>query len=426
MTKVTPGTAFASPFIRPDAMMMSDVLTRLDEVELTQVQRRDFKSAIRSVCRLIGRAPTEVPANINWVHVRLRRVHPAQVGLSEKRLKNIRSRVLKALELCGASRDRSDWLRPPSPAWQALLDCLPDKHDVWKLTQLAQYCTALDVSPAEVRGEHLRGLLQALEEETFVDSPAAKVSAVVSVWNRLQRTIPGWPAGPLAFPRKREPWTIPLARFPKSFTDDVDKWLDRLANPDPLSGEGPSKPVRPATIAYNRFGIQQIASAIVHGASIPIEEVQDLRWMVDLTRLKRGLRYLMARFDGKTTEAIHKLAVGAKAIAQHHVKVDAAHLTELTGLCRRLNVEINGLRAKNQARLEQLDDDDNLARLLQLPAYLQRASMRPGLRPLRGALLMQAALCIEILLHAPMRIGNLSRLSLDRHIRRARVKGQDC
>ncbi len=417
--------SLSSPFIKPDGMMMSEVLNKLDTVVVSEIQRRDLKSAIRSVCRLIDRAPTEVPANINWVHVRMRRVHPAQDGISEKRLKNIRAGVLKALELCNASRDRADWLRPPSPAWEALLNTVPNKHDVWKLTQLAQYCTALGVLPQDIRDDHVRDLLTILEQETFVNLPCSKVGSIISVWNRLRGDLPGWPAILLSYPRKREPWTFPIERFPESFQRDVARWLDRLGNPDPLNGEGPAKPARPATIFHRRFQVQQIASAIVQGG-VPISEMRDLGCLVDLERLKLGLRYMMNRFGGKSTEAIHAIAVSVKSMARYHVKVEGAHLTELAALCKRLSLKGDGPRAKNQARLEQLDDEDNLALLLCLPAHLQRAAKRPNLTAQKRALLIQAALCIEILLHAPMRIGNLSRLSLDRHIRRARVKGADC
>ena len=92
---------------------MSDVVAQLQEMgSLTETQRRDLISAVRRICTLIDRAPEDVPANINWVHIRLRRVHPASVGISKKTLSNIKSNVLKALELCGCSRERRDWLRP--------------------------------------------------------------------------------------------------------------------------------------------------------------------------------------------------------------------------------------------------------------------------------------------------------------------------
>lgn len=169
-----------------------------------------------------------------------------------------------------------------------------------------------------------------------------------------------------------------------------------------------------------------MASAILLSSKAPIVEAKDLRWMVDFDRLKNGLRFMMQRLGGTPTEAIQKLAVTAKAISEHHVKVEPAHLSALKALCGRLKGGAKGLRAKNQARLSQLDDDRNLARLLHLPRQLVDRARRQTAHPYRQALLVQAALAIEILLHAPMRIGNLSRLNLDRHIRRSRVKGQDC
>ncbi len=425
MTIEDQNNGLESPFVNPDGMMMAEVLSKLDTVDVTETQRRDLKSAINSVCRLVGRRPEEVPANINWVHVRLRRIHPVQAGISEKRLKNIRSGVLKALELCGASRERSDWLRPPSPAWAKLLDTIPDKHDRWKLSQLAQYCTAADAIPSEVADQHVKGLLDALETETFADRPRSKVGAAISVWNRLRKTLPGWPQHPLTFPRAKEPWTIPLDQFPASFVRDVDAWLDRLANPDPTSGEGPLRPVRPSTIKHRRFQIQEMASALVRSGHA-ITAITDLAYLIKIEHFKTGLRYMMGRFDGKPTEAIHGLATGITAIAKHHVKAQPEHIDLLKGITQRLNLEVDGLRAKNQERLAQLDDEENLARLLHLPDRLQTAANKPNLRDHRRALLIQAALAIEILLHAPMRIGNLCSLHLERHIRRTTVKGRTC
>lgn len=426
MSKETPSTAFASPFIRPDMMTMSDVLAKLDDVELTGTQHRDLKSAIRTLCRLIDRTPGEVPANISWLQVRLRRVHPVQVGLSEKRLKNIRSGVIKALELCGASRARSEWQSRPTPDWVELLAMGVGQKDTWRLARLAQYCSSIPVPPHAVSDGEVVGLLEALKTETLIANPEVRVRQIVLTWNRMKRNLPAWPQIELTPLRRKELWTYPLEQFPRSFQDDVERWIERLANPDPLNGGGPARPLRPATLAYHRFGIRQLASAILLGSGTPLVDARDLSWLVDIDRLKCGLRYMMGRGDGKPTEAIYKLAVNAKSIAEHHVKVEGAHLVALKGLCRRLKVDVSGLRAKNQARLAQLDDDRNLAHLLHLPAHLVKHSKRPGLKPHQRALMVQAALAIEILLHAPMRIGNLSRLSLDRHIRYLRVKGQDC
>lgn len=416
---MTDTNRFSSPFIAEDIPTMSDVLSQLDSVEnLTATQLRDLKSAIQSLCRILGKPPNSVVANINWLHIRVRRVAPAAHNISKKRLANIKSGVLKALAVTGCSRERSDWLRPPSPAWQDLLDKVSDKHDLWKLTQLAQYCSALDIGPDAVSDEHITGLQRTLHEETFMNKPDHVAVNAVKTWNRLRGEIEGWPDIVLSRPpRKKEPWTITLDQFPQPFQDDIARWKLRLEKPDPLDITGPRKPLRPVTVKHRLHQIQQAASAAVLSKHLALANMQSLSLLVDIATFKAILRYLMNRFDGKPTEAIHGLAVGLKSIAEHHVQVKPEHLKELKAILARINLNVDGLRTKNQQRLEQLEDPHNLAALLHLPAKLVRLSERGGLREHKAALLLQAALCIEILLYAPMRAGNLSRLHLEHHIR---------
>ena len=205
MTEYKPILAFNSPFISEGIPSLADVLAQLETVEgLSPTRRRDLRSALTSIARLIGRRAEEVPANLNWLRIRVRRIHPAAHDLSKKRWSNIRSDALKALEVTGCSRMRADWLCPPSPAWQALLDRIADKHDLWKLTQLAQYCSALGIEPEDVRDAHIRGLTETLVRESFVNRPEHVAVNAVKTWNRLRREVPGWPDIVLTAPRKRE------------------------------------------------------------------------------------------------------------------------------------------------------------------------------------------------------------------------------
>jgi hypothetical protein len=126
MPETTDNTGKVSPFIAPDSPMLSDVLLMLDDHEdLSASRRRDLKSALRTIARLIGTPLEAIPANINWLHIRLRRVHPAAHNMSPKRFSNVKSDALKALAITGCSRARADWLRQPSLAWAALLDACP-------------------------------------------------------------------------------------------------------------------------------------------------------------------------------------------------------------------------------------------------------------------------------------------------------------
>ena len=431
MTATTPQQPNVSPFVRPNQMKLSDAIGAVEGLtDLTPTRRRDLKSALRALGRLIGQPVEIIPANINWLHIRVRRIHPAQHGMSKKRFQNIKSDALKALALVGASRERKDWLQPASAAWQALLDRAPSKHDAWKLTQLAQYCSALSVDPSDVKNEHVHGLRSTLIEESFQNRPEAIAANAVKTWNSLAGQVEGWPQVTLTPPpRKKEPWTFPLEAFPQSFQDDVERWTARLTDPDLLDGDGPAKPLRPKTIAHRRFQIREVASALVH-AGHQMEQIRDLSVLVDLANLKTALRWMMTRFGDKPTEAIKGVAVCLLAIARHHVKAPPAHIEQVRGIVARLGHDVEGLREKTRQRLLQLEDPANMAKLLTLPGILvgkAETLLSHGTRHAqrKGALLMQAALAIEILLNAPMRIGNLAALDPSYHLCRLRVGRED-
>ncbi len=419
MTDDTPQKPTTSPFVAEDTLMLSDVIAQIDSMtKLKPTRQRDLKSALTSIARLLGKAPDRVPANISWLHIRLRRVAPAANNMSAKRFRNIKSDAIKALAMTGCSRARADWLRLPCPAWQALLDRVADKHDLWKLTQLAQYCSALDVPPNAVNDGHTRGLLKTLITESFQSNPRHKVADAIKVWNRLRAEVHGWPDIRLSrLPRKKEPWTIPLEQFPQSLQEDVAAWIHRLANPDLLDEDAPAKPLRRTTIKHRQFQLRMVASALVK-SGMPITQIDSLAVLVDLDNIKRALRWMMERFEGKPTEAIKGVAVCLQAVARRHVRLEKSEIKSISALIKRLGRDVDGLREKNRQRLLQLDDPASLTKLLHLPdALVKTAHKLQVSKPRKAALKLQAALAIEILLNAPMRIGNLSALHLERHLR---------
>jgi site-specific recombinase XerD len=424
MTNGTLQKAKNSPFVSGQSRMLDSVIAQLSDMDcLAATKRRDLKSALNSMARMIGRSPAEIPANINWLYVRVRKINAAQHNITKKRLANIKSDALKALALTGCSRKRSDWLAPVSPGWSDLLGRIRNKHDLWKLTQLAQFCSALSVEPQALTDEHPRAMLATLIAESFVNRPEHVVVNAIKTWNRLKDEVHHWPDVALSpLPRKKEPWTFPIETFPKSFQSDVNVWLERLRNPDLFDASGPSKPLRPPTIAHRRFQIQEAASALIRSGT-PMSAITSLGFLVEMANLKAALRWMMGRFDDKPTEAIKGVAVCLQAIAAHHVSVDPGHLNDIRGIVKRLGRDADGLREKNRQRLLQLEDSENLGKLLHVPTVLiTKAERLFEIKPRRAALLVQAALAIEILLNAPMRVGNLASLNLERHLKPIKVK----
>jgi integrase len=73
--------------------------------------------------------------------------------------------------------------------------------------------------------------------------------------------------------------------------------------------------------------------------------------------------------------------------------------------------------------LLQFEDEENVAKLLQLPQLLAGEARREDRGGITEALKMQTALALAILLVCPLRVKNLAGLNLERHIRRSRPGG---
>jgi hypothetical protein len=75
---------------------------------------------------------------------------------------------------------------------------------------------------------------------------------------------------------------------------------------------------------------------------------------------------------------------------------------------------------RNVSRLRQLDDPHKMDALLGLPERLMAKAKRLGQPSIRTAHEVQTAAIIELLLHIPMRLGNLRGLRLGVHVLRDR------
>jgi hypothetical protein len=280
------------------------------------------------------------------------------------------------------------------------------------------YGSAAGIEPSEVTDATFTAFREHLELTLLKDPPIVFRETLLG-WNAARTQVPGWPDIALIIPARTTAWTLPWSAFPESLRLDVIRYLDRLGGRDPLE-ELPFRPVRPLTLEHREYQIRQFASALVLRGrdSSTLTSLGDL---IAIDTFKDGLRYLLERRGGRSTATVVHLATSLKAIARHHVRVDAQHLERMAAVIGRLDPPKRGLTAKNRSRLRALDDPKMALALVQLPAKLMAWADRER-RPLRAARLAQTAVAIEVLLMAPIRIGNLANLDLERHlIRPSRV-----
>jgi integrase len=247
-------------------------------------------------------------------------------------------------------------------------------------------------------------------DDALLWNPDKICAAVIDGWGKAQVAVADWPRFEITRADRRHRWTLPWSSFPPSLWADWEAWCDLLA--DPIE-EAPLRPVKSTTVAAQEWKVRGFASAVALSGRDPAT-ITSLRDLVDIETFKKGLRYLVEHSGGKLTQAVYDFAVTLKALARHHLQVDRAHLDRMAAVIRRLEVDRPGLTEKNRTRLRQLDDPRQVQRLVRLPfELLDMATRNPKLH--KGALEAQTAVAIALLLVAPMRLGNLARLDLERN-----------
>lgn len=389
---------------------LADVLAAVLSANLPDRRRQDMASALRTVSRALGRPLISVPADARRLSAKLKQVSPRSIGISPGRWNNIRSHVRGSLALVQPMAPGRH-LNNLSPAWEALWRQLESRPVKVALSRFLRFCSARGIEPEAVT-EATFEIFRADLENTLLKSPDKVFGGLARGWHIAQIAVENWPRVGVSAPDRRNRWTLPLTSFPESFRQDCKDWCDRLAGRDLLE-EMSFRPARPITVRHRNFQIRSFASALVLRGRDP-GTITSLRDLVEIEAFKEGLKFFIERRGGRSTGAISHLARSLKAVARHHLRLDRDHLDKLGAIISRLESGGCGLTETNRARLRQLDDLQNLEALLRLPRKLMGIAARNP-RPHRGAVEAQIAVAVEILTMAPMRIGNLVKLDLDRN-----------
>ena len=409
-------TTFPAPVTsrRPDWSLAAVIAALRQREDLPATRRRDLVSAVRTTARLLRRAPEHLPAAVPALRAALAGVHPVAAGISAKRFANIRADLAAALRLAGQMRMACRVAPGLDPAWQQLREVCPLPRLRWALSRLMRWCSSCDITPEQVDPAVLARCTDAIDASSLKTEPARIALDTARAWNQCARIVPRWPGRPLPTTARQPGWVLPWSSFPSALQADAEAWIARLGGDDPLADDGPPRPLRPATLRWRRFQMRMAVSALVR-FGVPLEDLQSLEDLARPGRFKAILRHQLERHGGPK-EALYGLASTLRAIARHHATLPAAELDELHRLAGRVLVKSTGLSRQNRDRLRPFDDRVNVDRLLTLPQVLMRKAGCPGCPPQRAAMHAQTAVAIEILLAAPIRIGNLAALRLGEHV----------
>ena len=403
-----------NPFSK--APTLAVVLAQIsDDATLSPSRRAAVCSALRVACRCMGVAPEMAPANASFVSAKLKDVEPAAAGLTPKRLSTIRSDLLFALRHLGLA-GRGTYLQAMSPEWLGLWRRLPSKYDRTSMSRLFRFCSGRAVAPNGLTDEILEAFEAALRAETLIKEPRVTRQNACRAWNRLAGSVAGWPQVYLTVPRYADHYILPWSTFPASFATDVEHHLARLGQVDILDLNAPPRALRDRTIAGYRIWLRRFASMLVHRGHRP-DQITSVAYLVQPAHVQDGLRFLLGRHGNKPLRSAFDLATLLLNVARHWVGAPREHVDIIARYAKNVRPSGEGMGRKNRERLAPLRDERNLARLFMLPGKIRKeVEARSGSRR-DDALLMQHAVALAILTYAPIRIGTLSILRADRHLR---------
>jgi integrase len=208
---------------------------------------------------------------------------------------------------------------------------------------------------------------------------------------------------------------IPWQRLPASFREDAERYLIWAGVPDPLAEGARPRALASQTLHLRRDYIHSAVSAAT-AAAIPVDQLTSLACLVEPETFRALLRHRWREDGCRLSAYTHGVAITLIALASEWVKAPAEVVATLKALRSKLGTLPNGLTAKNKALLRTFDDPSLLAALVQLPDTLWHAARRGLPRSRRPFIDLQTALAIDLLLHVPLRMQNLSSLNFDEHL----------
>lgn len=422
-------------FARDGFATLADVIKLVHaDAGLSPSKRRSMIKNIEKACQWFNLSPSDVIAHPMNLRPRFARVSPGGLGISRKRIQNVRSALKAALRRVHLIDGRS-FKVPLSAAWRALLATIPDRYLRDKVRCIASYASATGVNPDQVDNAFSERLLAALLADRLHGNPRIVHQCAIRAWNQLVSLVPGWPRTMLTQPMYRRIKT-PNAEMDVGLQAAIDTFLVRNSTSDPFDLSTPITEWKPSTVATYRRYLKRYFGLLVTLGHVA-DSFRRLSDLVSIDRAKAALKLMIAQNDGRSRIGASHIARLLSQIATEAVRQEPdlpeeksyeilAAALSLRAIADRLHKRGYEFANRTRERLTPLREEANLARLFLLPFALAK-EVEKASKPTRNqALLMQWAVALMILTFCPLRITSLCELRIDRHLKWSRpgMKGE--
>ncbi len=417
----------------PTTPTIADALQALASwADLPLARRSNWASSLRLAAMIAGRRPEECYLTPEELRRSVLSKPAAAIGEAKGTLSNMRSALRQVMRRMGLIETNDQDI---SPAWSTLLAPIEEKERA-AFSTFARFATQQGIEPSSVSNEVLADFESHLGRNTLAPNPRKLTGTVLGAWNRAARKVPGWPAIRLTPRRHGSDFIRPLSDFPASFAVDLDAFgahitasdvLDRYAKID-LDAEHMLprmlNPVCQITADTWKEHLRWGASALV-ASGVPITEVTSLACLVTpIDRIAQALAFIDSQHGGEHSHQNQHVANVLRKVATFWVPAADEDLVQVKLWTRSPTKRQTRMTSKNEAMLRTVFDPRMEQDLLDLPDVLL-ASARDLLPtdPATAASMAMRALALHIVAVLPLRLNNLRKVELDRHLKRTQPRG---
>ena len=213
------------------AATLAAVVTALKRAKgLSGTRVRDLVSAVKRVAALLGDEPGAITVDVSALSAGLAIVNPVAIGITTKRLANLRSDFLAALKASGlipASAFRKSAL---IPAWRELFQSHAGRRVEIGLSRLARYASSRGLAPKDINDDRIAEFIKAVREESLCARPKGLHRQVALIWNEVAGKSP-FGLQCLSVPSFRTSKRIDWNLLPEALQQEVKNYLSWCSGP---------------------------------------------------------------------------------------------------------------------------------------------------------------------------------------------------
>lgn len=382
----------------------------------TKNQKNNEASAIRWLGRVDDTRLAAIPLDARYiVDDRFRKIRALQKD--KRRISDIVSYATAALVRAGILAIGARRGGTVSYDWQRLLDLIERESDQYAVAVFARYCTDLGLDPSDVTLETWNSFADMTLHRSSHRNPRILLQKIIRFSSGPAAKQASWPLPGLQKMDNPRIYRVDKDRLPATFWEDADAYkLASSTRPKNIFDMEAARQLRPDTLVRYREVLHRTASAQIHAGRDPAE-ILDLRSLLDVGWLKRGMSWLHEHAGGKFLKDHLNSAAAWISMADGYVRVSPEAMNELRGIFNAIHKKLGPAEfsEKNMRKLDQFADANTVREFLMLPFTVFARLRKKKVLSADELNEMTAAVAIELLLGTMVRRKNLANLDLEKH-----------